>query len=74
MHNTICKCDVCEVEKGDENGWMVVEVFDDQFTVLRWDSSAELLRQIAPNLEHVCGAVCLHKRVNQWLSATQEGV
>ena len=68
MQDTICRCDVCEREKGETNGWFAVRAFKSfSFEVLTWDLGAET--SDLSESEHICGQECLHKRLSQWLEA-----
>lgn len=73
MQNVICKCDVCGVEKGDANGWFLVEPAPWDFTITPWEYGSALLERderrdcVGSELTHICGQECLHKRLSQWL-------
>lgn len=73
MQNLICRCDVCGVEKGNANGWFLVEPAPWDFTVVPWEFRSPLLEleesgdSIASGVDHICGYECLHKRLSEWL-------
>lgn len=64
MQDTICRCDVCGMEKGDANDWFALAA-SSGFIVTPFASvRSERFLQLS---EHICGQECLHKRLNQWL-------
>lgn len=63
MWARVAKCDVCGRIKGEANKWLLVNLSAALFTVYHWD---ELIAR-QPNMGHICGEQCLHKKLQEFL-------
>lgn len=73
MEQTILVCDVCGVQKGETNHWLLAvtrpptpeEPGEEGIAFGPLDAS--LIDPPSLKLEHICGHACAIKRFSQWL-------
>lgn len=76
MEATVYKCDVCRQEKGATNHWFIA-VLDPrapsacEFQGIGFDTFHSRVDDPLLKVEHICGQVCLHKRLAQWLETVK---
>jgi hypothetical protein len=62
MLKQIVTCDVCGAIRKDANHWFCYSASPGQVTFWTWGE------EIAARFDHVCGQVCAHKLLDEFLS------
>lgn len=71
MIDNVTRCDVCGVEKGETNHWLVAITYP-AWTGILFAPAEDALqpgdRPAESRYEDICGEACAHKRLSQFLS------
>jgi hypothetical protein len=67
IRQAIC-CDMCESEKKQTNHWFVAQDHNGELRIAGWNSR----NRLRPNSKHLCGQVCLHKLLDDFINRTIE--
>jgi hypothetical protein len=59
-------CDICATEKKQTNHWFVVSEQGGELRVSGWTSR----NRLRPGMKHLCGQICLHKLVDEFMART----
>lgn len=59
-------CDICATEKKQTNHWFVVSEQGGELRVSGWNSR----NRLRPGMKHLCGQICLHKLVDEFMART----
>jgi hypothetical protein len=59
-------CDICGAEKQQTNKWFVVYDQGGELRVSGWNSR----NRLRPGSKHLCGQICLHKLVDEFMART----
>ena len=59
-------CDICAAEKKQTNHWFVAYEQDGELRVSGWSSR----KRLRPGAKHLCGQICLHKLVDDFMART----
>ena len=59
-------CDICASEKKQTNHWFVASEQSGELRVSGWNSR----NRLRPGMKHLCGQICLHKLVDEFMART----
>jgi hypothetical protein len=59
-------CDICASEKKQTNHWFVAHEQNGELRVAGWNSR----NRLRPGTKHLCGQICLHKLVDEFMART----
>jgi hypothetical protein len=59
-------CDICATEKKQTNHWFVASEQAGELRVSGWNSR----NRLRPGMKHLCGQICLHKLVDEFMART----
>ena len=59
-------CDICATEKKQTNHWFVASEQGGELRVSGWNSR----NRLRPGMKHLCGQICLHKLVDEFMART----
>lgn len=62
-------CDICGTEKKQTNHWFVAYEQDGELRVSGWSSR----KRLRPGSKHLCGQICLHKLVDDFMARALRG-
>lgn len=62
------KCDICGKQKGEVNHWLYALLAEDEMKIRKFPLHPKNYGGIPPEAIHLCGAECVQKKVNEFLS------
>jgi len=62
-------CDICATEKKQTNHWFVASERSGELRLSGWNTR----NRLRPGMKHLCGQICLHKLVDEFMARTLAG-